>query len=759
MSRRIAIAAAVLIAAHAVVGRAEEPTPDAADAPELAPLIDKISGQEITAGHVPGAVIRVDQNGQTVYRAAFGERTLQPQQQAMTPDTIFDLASLTKVVATSTAVMQLVEGGRLDLDRTVASYWPAFGVAGKKLITVRQLLTHTSGLQADLPLAPQWSGIAQAQRLLLAERPVAPPGTRFLYSDINFIALGMLVERISGQTLDVYTQQHIFAPLGMHDTGFHPQASLLPRIAPTDLQQGLLHFGLVQDPTAARMDGVAGHAGLFSTADDLARFAQMLLNGGELDGARILKPETVAMMTQAEALPGGVIQGLGWDMSSPYSMDLDTVFGPTAYGHTGYTGTLLWIDPASRTSLIVLSSRLYPDDHGDARPLRIAVAHEVAARLIHAPVLTGIDVLAREHFAPLEGLRVGLLTHQAGRDSEGRRSIDVLAKAPGVKLVSLFSPEHGLGSDREGKVDSSHDAATGLPVYSLYGSTRHPQPDMLKGLDALVIDLQDVGVRFYTYSSTVAYVLKAAARQNLRVFVLDRPNPIDAGVVQGPLLDPTLLSFTGYFPMPLRPGMTLGELATMFNGENHIGAPLTVIPMQNYRRSDWYDDTGLAWTNPSPNLRSIDEAILYPGVGLVEAANLSVGRGTAHPFEQLGAPWIDARRLARYLAQRRIEGVRFSAVDFVPTADRYAGQRCHGVSVEITNRAQLDSARLGLELATALHRLYPKQFDLDATTSMFGSPAIIRAIGTGADPSHIARQWQPTLQDFMAIRDKYLLYR
>jgi uncharacterized protein YbbC (DUF1343 family) len=519
------------------------------------------------------------------------------------------------------------------------------------------------------------------------------------------------------------------------------------------------------------MGGVAGHAGLFSTADDLVRFGRMLLGGGRLDGVRVLSAKAVAAMTEPRRLPDGIRHGLGWDMESPYALNLPAELGPASYGHTGYTGTLLWLDPATRTVLVVLSSRLYPQGHGDARPLREAVA-EALGDYLHPPhpdasaaaatkrrVLPGIDVLAREDFAPLAGLRVGLLTNQAGRTADGERSIDVLAHAAGVKLVSIFSPEHGLRADREGTVASGRDGLTGLPVYSLYGATEHPQPAMLAGLDAIVVDLQDVGVRFYTYSTTVGYMLESASRMRLPVFILDRPDPIDASVVQGPLLDPGLRSFTGYFPMPLRPGMTLGELATMFNDQYHIGAHLTVIPMQGYRREDWYDDTGLTWVNPSPNLRSLDQAILYPGVGLVEAANVSVGRGTGRPFEQLGAPWIDGARLARYLARRDIGGVRFSAVTFTPDADRYAGRPCHGVQIRIGDRSALDAARLGVELAAALRHLYPQQFDLDATTSMFGSRAIVDAIAAGEDPRRIAALWQSQLQAFTATRDKYLLYR
>ncbi len=720
---------------------------------EISPIVTS----EIAAGHVPGVVVLIGQHGKITYRAAFGARSLVPTRTPMRPDAIFDLASLTKVVATTTAVMQLVEAGRINLDKPVAAYWPEFGPSGKASITVRQLLTHTSGLRPDLDTNRSWSGIAGALALIAADRPIHPPGGQFVYSDINFIVLGELVHRVSGEPLDVYTRRHIFAPLHMTDTGFNPTWSERVRVVPTDRQGGALRRGDVQDPTAYRMGGVAGHAGLFSTADDLARFAQMLLNGGILDGERILRRATVAEMTRAVVLPGGVRRALGWDVDSPYAAGMHEEFGPNAYGHTGYTGTLLWIDPSSETFLILLSSRLHPDDRGDVRRLRQQVAQTIAVAA-RPRVLPGIDVLAEQHFAPLSGLRVGLLTNQTGRDGWGRRTIDVLATTPNTHLSAIFTPEHGPNGDQDGAVGSGRDAVTGLPVYSLYGATERPTEAMLAGLDAIVIDLQDAGVRFYTYPTTVGYVLEEAAGRGLAVFVLDRPDPIGGAIVQGPVQDGELRSFSGYFPLPQRHGMTLGELATLFNSERRIGAKLTVIPMRGYRRSMWYDQTGLTWVNPSPNLRSVDEATLYAGVGLIEGANVSVGRGTSSPFELVGAPWIDASVFAQYLTGRAISGVRFEPAVFIPKVDRYAGHDCHGVRIILTDRRRLDVAQLGLELAAALHRLYRTRFRLDATLSLIGSRKVLAAIASGLDPKTVSEFWRRDLTDFDAVRARYLLY-
>jgi uncharacterized protein YbbC (DUF1343 family) len=601
-------------------------------------------------------------------------------------------------------------------------------------------------------------GEAAALARIVELRPSRSPGSRFLYSDVGFIVLGELVHRISGEPLDAYTRRHIFAPLGMTDTGFRRPVAKRQRIVPTEKRDGEFLRGIVQDPTAFRMGGVAGHAGLFSTADDLAKFARMLLAHGTGRGIRILRPETVTLMTTAVTLPGGTSRTLGWDVDSAFSAGIGSAIGAASYGHTGYTGTLLWIDPTTDSFLTILTSRLHPDGRGNAKPLRERVAMLVG-RGLSADVLPGIDVLADEYFAPLSGKRVALLTNQAGKDRAGNRTIDRLAQAPGVRLVSILTPEHGLSADREGKIEDGRDPATGLPIHSLYGATRRPTAEMLAGIDAIVIDLQDVGVRFFTYPTTVAYVLEEAARRRIEVIILDRPNPIDAAIVEGPVLEPELKSFTGNFPMPLRQGMTLGELATMFNAEGAIGARLTVVPMQGYRRDMWFDETGLAWTDPSPNLRSGDEAILYAGVGLVEGTNVSVGRGTPTPFELVGAPWVDGKRLADYLNARAIAGLRIEPAAFTPGGDLYAGQACNGVRLALTSRWRYDAASLGLELAAALATLYPDRFDLEGTRQLIGSRRVFAALKSGADPRGLPGLWQPELAAFRAMRAKYLIYR
>lgn len=750
--------------------------------------IDDIANREIQLGNIPGAVILIGQQGKVSYRRAFGYRALEPQKLPMTEDTIFDLASLTKVIATTTAVMQLVEQGKLRLEEPVERYWAEFGANGKNEIRVRDLLTHISGLRAGLNSNLSWSGYAEALKQVAEEKLVHPPGKDFIYSDINFIVLGELVGRVSGMPLDSYCARQIFEKLGMKDSGFKPEASRRLRIAPTTFLNGKPLQGEVHDPTAYKMGGVSGHAGLFATADDLALFAQSLLREDSANGARVLQPASiVAMTTRQQLVNGNGWWGLGWEIAPRFNSKGNDFVPVRSFGHGGYTGTSLWIDPDSKSYVIILTNRVHPRGNGDVKPLRSDVLRYVAGLLASPPdnelkepsneagnvtessanqkitppsssVRSGIDELADQAFAPLNGLRVGLITNQTGIDSNGRRTVDLLLNAPGVKLAALFTPEHGLNGNLNERVSSSVEPLTKLPVHSLYGTNRRPTQEMLRNLNALVFDIQDVGARFYTYSTTMMYAMEEAAKQGIKFFVLDRPNPINSSMVQGPVMDTELKSFTGYFPLPVRHGMTVGELAAMFNHEWKIGADLYVVKMTNYRRHVWYDQTGLKWIGPSPNLRTLTAATLYPGVAIIEGANVSVGRGTDAPFELIGAPWIDGKELASYLKQRKIRGVSFVATSFTPTSDRYKNQLCHGVRVVIEDRNNLDTAKLGIELTSALYRLYGTNFQLHKTLGMIGARWVLQAIKDDIDVRTIAQRWEVSLEEFRKLRAGYLLY-
>ncbi len=372
--------------------------------------------------------------------------------------------------------------------------------------------------------------------------------------------------------------------------------------------------------------------------------------------------------------------------------------------------------------------------------------------------MTGIDVLEAQNFAALQGKRVGLITNHTGVDSAGRRTIDVLAHAPGVKLVALFSPEHGIAGRMDETVANSSDQATGLPIYSLYGETRRPTAAMFANLDALVYDIQDAGVRFYTYVTTMGYCMEQAAKQHIAFFVLDRPDILGGEVIEGPMLDADKTSFVAYFPMPVRFAMTLGELAQMFNAENKIGADLHVIAMQNWRRSETYDQTGLAWIAPSPNLRTLRAAFLYPGIEILQAGGVSVGRGTDTPFELLGAPWIHADELAAELMRRQVPGLSVAPTTFTPNAAVYKGERCEGVSLTVTDRRSFRSMLTGLEIIAALHKLYPQKFDIAKTIELLGSQSTIERLERGDDPRRIVQDWSADLDRFRAMRQKYFFY-
>jgi uncharacterized protein YbbC (DUF1343 family)/CubicO group peptidase (beta-lactamase class C family) len=776
-------------AAPAAQRRAESPQTapsgiDVSHLDEIAPAVEAA----IRDKKLPGAVVLIGRGDRVVYQKAFGSRALDPSVEPMTADTIFDLASLTKVVATTTSVMQLVEEGKVRLNDRVSAFIPGFERHDKGNITIRHLMTHTSGLRPDVDLADEWSGYDTAIQLAIDEVPASSPGERFVYSDINYVLLGEVVRRVSGKPLDEYAAAHIFAPLGMKDTGFKPAAALLPRIAPTEKVDSRMLRGVVHDPTARRMGGVAGHAGLFSTAADLAIFCRMLLDGGRYNGVRILAPLTVAKMTSPASGSGDPnVRGLGWDIDSTYSQNRGELLPVGSFGHTGFTGTSIWIDPATREFVVFLSNRVHPDGKGDVTPLRAKVATIAAAALTEAPaeagrsrpmtgrdfgasgsappkpkaepVETGLDVLRASGFAALRGKRVGLVTNHTGRARDGAMAIDLLFAAKDVTLVALFSPEHGIRGVVDANVPSAVDEKTKLPIYSLYGETERPTDAMLAGVDVLVVDLQDIGARFWTYATTTAYVLEEAAKRKLPVFVLDRPNPVDGWQIEGPALDPESMGFTGYFPqMPIRHGVTLGELAKLYNGENKIGADLTVVAMKNWRRDDWYDETGLAWVNFSPNMRNMNEAALYPGIGAIEGTNLSVGRGTDTPFEQIGAPWIDGVQLADALNARAIPGVRFYPVHFTPASSKYANEACGGVFIIVTDRVALHPVRVGLEIASALARMYPGQYQLLTAARLFGSRDTLARIAAAEDPASIAASWAQAESKWRSLRAKYLLY-
>jgi SSS family transporter len=1022
--------------AAAGAGSAKKAT---ATAPDFS-TVSKLINDAIAQKKLPGAVVVIGHGGKMLFEQAYGDRKLAGEPgldgkpspaEPMTEDTIFDMASLSKVLSTSVAVMQLVEQGKLSLDAPVATYLPRFVSDAppdprRAQVTLRMLLTHTSGEAPDVDLKDPWGlaapDKAEGIRRALATPLLNAPGTKFVYSDINFILLGHLVETISGESLDAYALDHIFKPLGMTHTRYLPYSKtcgfvspsnidaahtydpaastlpracdetywsgkLIPQIAPTAHDDelnaqvnpnfGNLLRGTVDDPTTRRMGGVAGHAGVFSTAHDVSLYAEALLDKLLFDtGPFPLKQSTLREMTMPQqpstvqpatiltrdpskptptllATQGTPLRGFGWDINTAFSRPRGAIFPtvtpsqPTSatpsFGHTGYTGTSIWIDPGTNTYVILLANAVHPHAGASISPLRGEVATAAAqalqlgqpstqasgyqpfdcdgkpagpyitaeqraknetfcatsgvicdnvlvcatgstlatsqqhveiliaaeaAKQSAAKTLTGIDALESTHYAALAAaatqhgghLNLGLLTNQTGLDAQGRRTVDLLATdapkyVPALRLTTLFSPEHGIFGAQDSVHPSTEiDPATRLPVTGLYGThdaDRRPSHEQLKSLDAVVIDLQDAGARFYTYETVTAYFLEAAAQEqalyhhDLEIIVLDRPDPV-GGAVQGPVSDADLASYINYMPLPPRHGMTLGELARYMNAEatasaaaveilsgttsstaadaqhattaatpqrpsesahssstnaatpdsstnsdipqqtKGLHAHLTVIPMQHWTHAEYYDQTGLPWIDPSPNLRSLTAATLYTGVALLETTNVSVGRGTAMPFEQIGAPYIDAQQLAAYLTGRHIPGVQFAPTTFTPTGTYpYHGETIPGLSIQLTDRQQLNAPELGIELLSALQHLYPAPepaeetgsvaklastsskpdrsappttFNLAHAIRIVSSADTLAALARGDDPRAIAADWAPALAAFRERRTHYLLY-
>jgi SSS family transporter len=1049
--------------------------------PDFTPITTLIN-TAIAAHKLPGAVVLIGHNNRIVFEQAYGNRKLANEPgldgkpspaEPMTEDTIFDMASLTKDLATAVAIMQLYEQGKISsFDDPVAKYLPEFADTAnptaapsangaplyqpgatphetptfdKSHVTLRMLLTHTSGEPPDVDLRDPWGlttpDKAEGIHRALTTPLKAAPGTTFEYSDSNFILLGDLVETLSNQPLDVYAQDHIFQPLGMTETRYLPfdkacgphhingsaiawapvprgreliaclpntwSTSLLPRTAPTahdnegtpatNPDYDHLLRGTVHDPTTRRMGGVAGHAGVFSTAHDISLFAQALLSKLlNNTGPFPLKQSTLQLMTTPEqpghtpqqipaanaaqqasighepgapsvaglhpatggsatipglaphypAIPNQNLRGYGWDIDTAFSKPRGLIFPIGSFGHTGFTGTSLWMDPASNTYVILLANAIHPrgnppisnlrgqvataaaqslsldqtayqqkdcDGKPDGPPVTVeqaaaldlycrtsgatdcpgvqvcATSNDVAptdspssssnvttnppqnpvistgaqrsgetpacrsphpnsvippssnpatigypeasaSGLIgpeknglqpsgHAlsetgETLTGIDVLEQQRLAPLlklakgapgneQPVSLGLLTNQSGIDRNGLRTVDVLRGSSflmesNIHLTTLFSPEHGItGALDTTHISSSTDPGTHLPVISLYGlhnADRRPTHAQLKDLDAVVIDLQDAGVHFWTYEAAVGYFLEAASTEvtqyhhNLEIILLDRPNLIGGTQTQGPISDPGTESYVNYMPLPIRHGLTLGELARYIVGTKHLSTHLTVIPMQHWSRTDYFADTRLPWINPSPNLRSPEAAIRYPALGLIEYNNISVGRGTDHPFSFFGAgipptkpststatggrtdasastttAWFKATEVANYLTARNIPGVTFTptAETIAEDANHYPfhGQTIEAVRVTLTDPKQTDTPELGIEILAALHHLYPTQFNLPRAMPLVCNQATMDAITRGDDPRSIAATWQPALDAFRAATTPYLLYK
>ncbi len=729
--------------------------------------IDRLVAESIRRGNMPGCVVAIGDQSGIEFLKAYGNRQVVPSVEPMTKETLFDLASLTKPIATATSIMKLVELRKIRLDDPVAKHWPEFGAKGKDKITIEQLLTHQGGLIPDNHLRDYEEGPGKAMENICQLKLISEPGTKFAYTDVGFIVLAEVVRKVSGKDIATFALEEIYQPLDMQHTRFGSAEGVMINAATTEKVGGEWLKGKVHDPRAARLNGVAGHAGLFSRATDLSRFARTLLGRGQLDQVQILKPETVGLMTGRIKTSSG-FRTLGWDSLSGYSSNRGNLFSKSAFGHGGFTGTSFWVDPELNLFVVFLSNRLHPDGKGSVNSLAGKIGTIAAAsRLddlvefspITSPVQTGIDVLLENNLELIHGPRVGLITNQTGISIDGTRTSKLLDSDPDVNLVALFSPEHGL----EGKLDQSEildtkDDETGVKVFSLYGEHRAPTAESLKDIDLLVFDIQDVGSRFYTYISTMGLAMEACNRHGVKFMVLDRPNPINGIDVEGPGIDEGQENFVAFHNLSIRHGMTVGELAQMFKAERGLDQlELSVVRMKGWERSAYFDQTGLRWVNPSPNMRSLNQAVLYPGIGLLETTNLSVGRGTDTPFEIIGSPWINEIELAAELNGKRMSGVRFVPIRFTPQSSKYRNESCRGVNIIVTDRNKFQPIEVGFHIARVLANHYSNEWNLKNYNTLLKNRLIHQRLTTAkaTDPSFRVTS---SSEDFLKRREKYLLY-
>jgi uncharacterized protein YbbC (DUF1343 family) len=737
--------------------------------------IDRLVNEAIDAKKVPGVLVRVQQGEKVLLEKSWGNRAVEPAAEPLTLDTIYDLASLTKPIATSTAIAVLVDKGKLKWTDKVVQHWPEFAPNGKDKLTLEHLLLHTSGLIADNPMKDYEGDRAQSLANICKLKLVSPLGEKFRYSDVNFIVLGEIVARVSGKPLDVFCQEAIFGPLGMKDTSFgvkDPEG--IKRVAPTQKREGKWMRGEVHDPRAFRLGGVAGHAGLFSTANDLGIYARMILGEGSIENGpkgktRVLSPKTVREWIQAREVPGGY-RTYGFDTDTAYSFNRGELFpAKLSIGHTGFTGTAIWIDPVHNAAEIFLCNRVHPNGKGDVQRLRGLVATEAARLVMPTPlapkVKTGLQVLMDENFARLKGKTIGIVTNHTGRDTRGRSIVDILYRAPGVKVKTLFSPEHGIRGAVDKPVGDTIDPATDLPVVSLYGPRRKPTKEQLAGLDLVVFDIQDAGCRFYTYSSTLGLLMEAASDAGVGVMVLDRPNPIDGIHMGGPLTDPGAESFVAFHRIPTRHGLTIGELGRLNALERHgpgnkfPQVKLDVVGMEGWNRSMTYDQTGLEWVAPSPNLRSLQAAHFYPGVGLLEFTNLSVGRGTDRPFEWIGAPWMEPHAVIQALyGNSRIHGIRFMATTRTPSSSVFANKPCPGIDIIVEDWSKVDPMELGMGLALALRKVHGDTWQIEKMGKLIVNKEAEDLLRKKSLIRDVLSAFDPGIKEFETRRKKILIY-
>jgi len=709
----------------------------------VSPRLQDALERAVSAAGAPGAVACVGDAGAIHFLGAVGLRQRVPRPLPATTDTIYDLASLTKVVATTTALMLLYEEGALNLDRPVSDYLAAPDVSGG---TIRHLMQHTAGLVAGRPYFRDHDTL-DAMFARYGERRVDwSPGAARRYSDVGYMMLGRIVETVSQEPLDVFCRQRIFEPLGMAQTGFNPPPTWREQCAATEQcsWRNRMIVGEVHDENASAVGGVSGHAGLFSTAPDLALYCRALLDG------RLLKPETMAVMLEAGRVPFYPWQGLGWKLA-PWSTSVEGYLpSHRAFGHTGWTGTSLWLDPATGRFVILLSNTCHPSrDARNNRALR-QTFHDAVSETLYpdrCSVHTGLDRLMYEGFRAIEGKRFALLTNSAAVDSLGRSILDVMNFAPAdARLHALYSPEHGLKVQAEAGAAVASTRLGNIPVISLYGDRKAPSATELAEIELFVVDLPDIGARYYTYADTMKQCIEACARANTPVLILDRPNPIGGVVIEGPLPQRTTSPVCS-IDVPVRHGLTLGEMA-MWHAVHTFSSlqPQVMVHLiDGWKRQLYLDDCGLPWVAPSPNIPDLETAVLYVGMCLFEGTNLNEGRGTEIPFHVFGAPWLRPDDILETVERAALLGVDCEPVSYTPRripgraeSPRFQDQVCRGIRVRVIDREKLRPFKMAVALLTALEQTHGGQFELiPFFDTLMGSSGLREAIVAGKNATHI----------------------
>jgi uncharacterized protein YbbC (DUF1343 family)/CubicO group peptidase (beta-lactamase class C family) len=724
----------------------------------MSELLERALKDAVTASKVPGAVAYVGNLDSTFFHGAAGARQIVPKALPAKKDTPYDLASLTKVVATTTSIMLLYEKGDIELDAPVSEYLP---IPAFRKFTIRHCMTHTAGLHPGMPLYKDANSLNEMLQRYSSVELTWTPGSRRRYSDVGFMILGRVVELVGRQPLNLFAKKHIFDPLKMAHTSFNPPKEWADTCAATEdcKWRGGVIVGKVHDENAYAVGGVSGHAGLFSTAPDLATFCRAFMSG------EILKASTIAKMTKLGQTPFYPWQGLGWKID-PWTCGSEGFLpSRSAIGHTGWTGTCIWMDLKKGLFSILLANTCHPSRNShDTKMLRhdfhAAIAREYYPNTSNTH--GGLDRLVWDEFEPVKKKRIAVLANQSSVDQLGRPILDVLALEPTVRVCMAYSPEHGFRGTAEAGEHVNSEAGK-VPIISLYGKQKAPTPEELAKIDLFVADLQDVGVRCYTYMATLFRCLEACADAKKPVLLLDRPNPICGDIVEGPISEMPL-SITCYAPIPTRHAMTPGELALFFQKNMLRGKrlDLTVYELDGWSRNLFFDQCALPWVPTSPNIPTAETALAYAGMCLFEATNLNEGRGTETPFYIVGAPWLDAAAAVKALRKGEKAGFTITTGLYVPKAipskasdPRYKGKSCKGVFIKIDDPRTARPFELALALLRVINRLHPDKCPIDGSIdTLIGSPEVRKALASGGSVSAIIEHYAPALEQFDKTRPK-----